>query len=237
MRVPSHRELSHERLGERFQTTISDYDTRRRVEILVDEFLSDWMIVGKSILDVGCGLGYFSKRLRDRGATVVACDIGPSLVEITRQRARCLAQVADALELVSQFGCGTFDVVVSSECIEHTPDPAEAVRQMAGVLKPGGFLALSTPNIIWQPVVRLSSALRIRPYEGYENFSSWSGLEKVFAGAGLTVLRRHGLHLFPFHFGLHRLSRWCDGHMQMLRGIMINICLLGRKTLEHNDRM
>ena len=50
-------------------------------------------------------------------------------------------------QLAGNFAPNQFDVVVSSECIEHTPDPAEAVRQMVLVLKPGGLLAISTPNL------------------------------------------------------------------------------------------
>ncbi len=43
-------------------------------------------------------------------------------------------------------GDGTFDSVFSCETIEHVPDPARAVRELARVLKPGGRLFLSTPN-------------------------------------------------------------------------------------------
>ena len=38
-----------------------------------------------------------------------------------------------------------------------------------------------------------------------------------------------GLHLFPFQFGMHGLSRWCDAHLQTFRLAMINICVLARK--------
>lgn len=228
-RKPTEREYCHERLGDDFERALSDYDTRRRVEVLVDGFLTDEMIAGRTVLDVGCGLGFFSRRLAQRGADVLACDIGPSLVEQTRERAGCRGEVADALSLVAHFGAGRFDVVVSSECIEHTPDPAEALRQMAGVLKPGGHLAVSTPNLLWYPAVRLATLLKVRPFDGHENFSTWPGMRRVLRRAGVRVVRRHGLHLFPFQLGLHRLSTWCDSHCQGLRGLMINICMLGRR--------
>ncbi len=229
-RRPTEREYCHERLGERFEEALSTYDTRRRVETLVDEFLPGDAIAGRTALDVGCGLGFFSERLAARGADVTACDIGPGLVEQTRRRVGCRAEVADALRLADHFGTGRFDVVVSSECIEHTPSPAEALRQMAAVLKPGGLLSVSTPNLLWLPVVRLATATKLRPFDGHENFSTWSFLRRTLEDAGVQVLRERGLHLFPFQLGMHALSRWCDGRAQALRGLMINLCILGRKA-------
>jgi 2-polyprenyl-3-methyl-5-hydroxy-6-metoxy-1,4-benzoquinol methylase len=229
-RQPDEKELSHDRLGDQFAKSLSEYDTGRRVEILIDTFLSDEMVRGKTTLDVGCGLGFFSERLVKRGADVIACDLGPTLVERTKQRAGCHAQVADALRLVEQFGENRFDLVVSSECIEHTPAPGEALRQMAGVLRPGGYLAVSTPNIIWYPVVRAATLFKLRPFDGFENFSSWVSVRKTLVDCGVDVVREYGLHLFPFQFGMHQASRWGDKHMQALRCIMINICILGRKS-------
>jgi 2-polyprenyl-3-methyl-5-hydroxy-6-metoxy-1,4-benzoquinol methylase len=229
VRVPTAKEYAHERLASRFETALSIYDTSRRVETLVDEFLTDEMVTGKDALDVGCGLGFLSQRLRERGANVIACDVGPTLVERTRQRVGCAGVVADVMRLTEQFGRDSFDLVVSSECIEHTPDPRVALWQMAAILKPGGYLAVSTPNLVWSPVVRAASALKLRPFDGHENFSTWRCVRKTLEGTSIEVLREQGLHLFPFQIGLHAVSTWCDRHLQIARGVMINICVLGRK--------
>lgn len=231
LREPDQKEYSHDRLGDRFEDALSEYDTVRRVETLIDSFLSDDMVRGKEVLDVGSGLGFFSERLVQRGADVVACDLGPNLVERTARRAGCKAQVADALRLTETFGTDRFDLVVSSECIEHTPDPEAALRQMAGVLKPGGYLAVSTPNVVWYPVVRAATLCKLRPFDGFENFSSWSGIRRTLESSAIEIVREQGLHLFPFQLGLNGVSRWCDRHLQRLKGAMINICVLGRKTI------
>ena len=55
---------------------------------------------------------------------------------------------------------------------EATRDPALAIAQMVAILRPGGYLSLSTPNLAWSPVVKLVTALGLRPYDGFENFSS-----------------------------------------------------------------
>jgi len=231
MRTPSKQEYCHELLGDRFEQALSVYDTQRRVELLIGEFLSEDMVREKKALDVGCGFGFFSAALQRRGAQVTACDIGQTLLERTRQRVGCKCELADALQLVQHFGNNCFDLIVSSECIEHTPAPADALRQMVAVLKPGGYLAVSTPNIIWSPVVKLATLAGLRPFDGYENFSSWKAIQKTLQANGVQIIRASGLHLFPFQLGLHRFSRWCDRHLQVAKGFMINICVLGRKEL------
>jgi len=233
-RRPHIQELTYERLGDRFADALSTYDTARRLDVLVDEFLAD-DLAGRHVLDVGCGLGFFSERLVQRGAIVTACDIGPGLVERTKKRAKCEAIVADALRLVETFGANRFDAVVSSECIEHTPAPLDALKQMIAVVKPGGVIAVSTPNRLWQPITRLASLLRLRPFDGYENFSTWRGMRQAFRDEGAEVIAERGLHLFPFQFGLHGLSTWCDGHLQVGRALMINVCVLARKRRDPAD--
>jgi 2-polyprenyl-3-methyl-5-hydroxy-6-metoxy-1,4-benzoquinol methylase len=230
MRQISDKELVHEKLGGRFAEALSDYDTGRRLDVLIGDFLRDVDLSGKRVLDVGTGLGFFAEALMARQAQVTAADIGETMLERLRTRLGCDCRQADALELVNRFGAASFDVVVSSECIEHTPSPREAVRQMARVLRPGGYLALSTPNLPWQPVVRTANRLRLRAFDGLENFSTFGSLRAVLQSEGMVVLREQGLHLFPFQLGFHSLSTWLDRHAQVLRGLMINICILARKT-------
>lgn len=228
-RTPDAAEYTHERLGDHFATAQSTYDTLRRVEVLVDEFLSDEMIVDRDVIDVGCGLGQFSSRLHRRGGNVLAVDLGPGLVERARASIGCRAEVADALALVEKFGTDRFDLVVSSECIEHTPDPAEALRQMARITRPGGYLSVSTPNVLWWPAVWLATVLKLRPFDGYENFTSWHAMRRILHEEGLEIVEERGVHLFPFQFRMHALSRWCDEKLQLLRPAMINMCVLARK--------
>lgn len=230
MREISRRELCHEELGDQFRVALSDYDTQRRVNVLIHEFLRDVDLSGKRAIDVGCGYGFFSRALRNRNANVVACDLGETLVKEASSYADCEGLQADCLELTNVVGESTFDVVVSSECIEHTPDPMKAVSQMAGVLKEGGLIAISTPNVVWYPVVRFATTLRLRPFNGLENFSTWRGLRSTLKKCGIEILQEKGLHLYPFQLPGHRLSTWLDNNMQVAKGLMINICILGRKT-------
>ena len=217
-------------MGDRFASALSAYDTERRVHVLIDEFLENESLHGKSVLDVGTGLGFFAEKLKNRGANVVAVDIGENLLRHVRQKVGCECLCVDALALVEHFGVNRFDVAVSSECIEHTPAPDEALKQMVRVVKPGGLISVSTPNVLWKPAVTAATALKLRPFEGYENFSTFGSIRRTLERSNAVVLREKGLHLFPFQLKFPRLSRWCDERLQSMRALMINLCVLARKN-------
>lgn len=222
-------DLAYDALFDDFQTALNDYDTQRRVEVLIDDFLREVDLTGKKALDVGCGLGFFSRQLKARGAMVTACDIAPKCVQHVQSLIDCEGLQADVMLLAETLAGRTFDLVVSSECVEHTPDPLVAVSEICKAVSPGGLLALSTPNRVWQPVVRAAQRLKLRRFDGYENFVTWNQLCGTVELSGLKILRREGLHLFPFQLGMHSLSRWLDRNAQWTAGAMINLCVLAKR--------
>jgi ubiquinone/menaquinone biosynthesis C-methylase UbiE len=131
-----------------------------------------------------------------RGARVTSLDIGLELLKVAQDKgAQALVQ-GDALYL--PFADGSFDVVISSECIEHTLDGGLAVREMLRVLKSGGYLALSCPNRFWRWAVVLATTVGLRPYGGIEEPPTWSLLEDWIEEAGGTTLHHAGVHALPF---------------------------------------
>ncbi|APT10454.1 MULTISPECIES: class I SAM-dependent methyltransferase [Mycobacterium] len=103
---------------------------------------------GNRVLDVGCGTGYFTRRIARAvhpGGSVVGIDPSQSMVDYAARRAPANAafQVASAEDL--PFSDQSFDVVVSSLAFHHFPVDrrADAVRQMFRVLRPGGRLCIA----------------------------------------------------------------------------------------------
>lgn len=216
--------LAHDRLVDEFDALMNEYDVKRRLEVLIDEFLQYEDLCGKLTLDAGSGTGHGSRRLSDKGAWVVSIDIGFNLVHRTRRRCKCAPTVASVLHL--PFADNTFDIVFSSEVIEHTPFPLIAAAELYRVLKPGGHMILSTPNWAWQLPVRLASALRLRPYDGFENFVKPARLRGVLEEAGCQIVKHKGIHLLPFQLSFAQsLLRRIDDYGHFLLPIMINQCL------------
>jgi ubiquinone biosynthesis O-methyltransferase len=218
------RMLAHDRLADRFDELMNEYDVTRRVDVLVHEFLAEVDLRGRRVLDAGCGTGRATAALAGRGADVVAIDLGERLVARTRRRCACRPLVGSVMVL--PFPDATFDVVLSTEVIEHVPDPALAVKEFARVLKPGGHLVLSTPNRLWQGPVRLASAIGLRPYDALENFLTPAELRASVDAAGLRTIEHRGIHLLPFQIRwIHPLLKYMDRFGARLLPLTVNQCL------------
>ena len=104
------------------------------------------LVEGKRVLDAGCGTGYGSELLARQGAAeVVGVDVDAEVIDAaSRSDQRATFAVADLRELPADLG--EFDVVVCFEVLEHIREPEVALDSLAGVLRPGGILAVSSPN-------------------------------------------------------------------------------------------
>jgi 2-polyprenyl-3-methyl-5-hydroxy-6-metoxy-1,4-benzoquinol methylase len=221
---------THERLAETFDAVMNPYDIQRRLEVLIDEMLADVDLAGLKVLEAGCGTGRGAERLKQRGASVTVLDLGPTLVQIAVGRTFGAGVVASVDSI--PFASSTFDIVFSTEVIEHTPDPLAAVAEMWRVLGPGGRLVISTPNHLWKFPVWFASKMRLRPYDGLENFLRPRDLrQSIQQLPGAQILAHRGIHLFPFQFTpLHGVLKRFDRFGTALLPVMINQAMLVRKV-------
>ena len=97
-------------------------------------------------LDVGCSTGYLARRLVDRGATVVGIDVNEAAAAEARQVCEQVL-VGDVETMELPFPEGSFDVVVCGDLIEHLRDPVAFLARVRPLLRPGGRLVLTPPNI------------------------------------------------------------------------------------------
>lgn len=190
------RQRFYDGIADEFDDVMNHYDLERRLEVVFDDLLGSVELKGALVLDAGCGTGEFSRAAQQRGARVVSVDIGPRLLARTRRKG--VEQVAAADVAALPFPDGTFDVVLSSECIEHTPSPRASMLELARVLRPGGRLAVTCPNRTWYWSCALADRLGIRHYKGLENWPGWSALRGWAAEGGVAVTTHRGVHLFPF---------------------------------------
>jgi SAM-dependent methyltransferase len=115
----------------------------RRVKMLSNHLRS-----GMGVLELGCGTGYFTRELARSGADIVAIDVSPELLEIAEadcpaENVRYEAQNACALTYPNDV----FDSVVGSSVLHHL-EINEALREIYRVLKPGGTIYFTEPNML-----------------------------------------------------------------------------------------
>jgi SAM-dependent methyltransferase len=98
---------------------------------------------GRSVLEAGCGAGPFTEVLLAAGARVFACDLSSAVeanYENNSQASDYFVCQADIRSL--PVAPAAFEAVVCLGVVQHTPDPEETIRALAGYLKPGGTLVI-----------------------------------------------------------------------------------------------
>jgi 2-polyprenyl-3-methyl-5-hydroxy-6-metoxy-1,4-benzoquinol methylase len=123
------------------------------------------------VLDVGCSTGYLAERLQQRGATVVGLDMDERSAELARRFCTDVL-VGDIETMELPFEAASFDAIVCGDLIEHMRDPQAMLARLRPLLRPGGRLALSTPNIAnW--------AMRLSLLFGRFRYTEWGILDKT----------------------------------------------------------
>lgn len=220
------RDYYFEKIGDNFDKWMSDYDVYRRV-VLISNYLGD-KGQGKSCLEIGCGTGKISEVISPRVGSLTVSDISEKLAKGvgTRLNVNWMQQDACSLSIPDD----SFDIVISSECIEHVPDPEKALSEMVRVLKPNGVLIVTTPNKIWYPVLWVAMKVGIRNFAGREIWLfPWRAAAVLKAG-GLININLDGCHLFPWQIPFaKKILPIFDKLGKILYPLMINFCVTGTK--------
>lgn len=115
---------------------------RRRVEMLTKHIKE-----GDTVLELGCGTGYFTREMLQTNAKIVAIDISPDLLDVAKstiQSENISFLEENAYQMT--FAENTFDSVVGSSVLHHL-EIEKAISEIYRVLKPDGIIAFTEPNM------------------------------------------------------------------------------------------
>jgi len=135
---------------------------KKKVNFLLESVISNFSGLPKGrILDLGCGDGDYARRLKDLGFDVIAGDIDIVRFKYNNEIEFKHCDITKEMP----FKDNTFDYVLLMEVVEHLRNPYTVISEINRVIKKGGSLIISTPNILC-----LKSRLRFM-FEGcYEYF-------------------------------------------------------------------
>lgn len=104
---------------------------------------------GDSILDVGCGPGFFALALADMGVEITGIDVSHCMIERARENVSEYSSNATFMVMDAQnlsFPDGMFDHVVSRNVLWNLTNPERAYHEFSRVLKPGGSIGILDGN-------------------------------------------------------------------------------------------
>lgn len=175
------------------------------------ELLGD--VQGKGILDLGCGQGWLTKELSDRGANVAGVDGSSVLID----RARSLYpeqsfQVFDLVKGLPDFG-SKFDIVVSHMVAMDLPEIDLLFSDVARALKPGGTFLFTLPHPCFFQMKSYQDEVGMwfKKLTGYlkrevwriDSFGDYNHYHRAISDY-VAALSRAGLFVFEFHEPPHR---------------------------------
>jgi len=164
---------------------------------------------GMRVLDVGCGVGDVSllaRSLVGPSGSVLGIDRSAESLELARRRAQssglrnvAFAQVSlEALDVM-----GPFDALVGRLILLYLPEPAQVLRRLLGLLRPGGLVVFQEMD--------MRSARAVPPSVLYARMGSW--LCTTFERAGVETQMGSLLHATFIQAGLPAPELHAAGHV------------------------
>ena len=126
-----------------WETPAGKHRFQRRVQMLSSNIKSNM-----NVLEVGCGIGLFTKEIARTESKVTAIDISEDLLEIARKKVIAsneIFKIENAYELA--FPDNFFDTIVGSSVLHHL-EIEKAIKEFYRVLKPEGGIFFTEPNML-----------------------------------------------------------------------------------------
>ncbi len=95
------------------------------------------------------------------------------------------------------FKNNKFETILSFETIEHLPNPEKFVKELHRILKPGGHLVLTMPNILWEPIHWIAAIFNIHHSEGPHRFIRHKKVKKWLKENHFKILKQKTFILIP----------------------------------------
>ncbi len=165
-------------------------------------------LLGKKIIDVGCGGGILAESLDQAGAEVTGIDACDALLEVAKlhqlESGTNVDYLSVSIEDISRSHPEAFDGLTCLEMLEHVNDPASVVQACAQLVKPGGDLFFSTlnrnPKSWLFAILGAEYLFKLLPRHTHDfrKFIRPAELCTWIRDAGLIVNDLTGMHYNPF---------------------------------------
>lgn len=159
----------------------------------VNKMISDCVVPGSALFDLGCGNGSVANHMSTKGYAVTGVDISDSGIAHAKSVFPHLSlhQASVYDRLADRFG--QFPLVYSLEVVEHLYAPRDYVRTLHDLIAPGGHAVLSTPyhgywkNLVMAATGKMDAHFTALWDNGHIKFWSVETLTQLLGEVGLKV--------------------------------------------------
>ena len=185
-------------------------DTNRSKIAIAERLMSSYDFSGKSVLEYGCGGGYFTIWMAKRGAHVTAIERNPHAIggvnfyaakEGLADRVRVVEGDAerDTIE-------GQYDFIFAKDLVEHLEDDSPFFRRLGAQLRRGGRTYLATQND--HSLNYLLEGSYERLYRGNAQWYGWDRTHRRFYNAPRLARQMRAVGIVPERWGSSYLFPW-----------------------------
>lgn len=187
-------------------TELSKSVSRANAEQRVTQLLLDANVKQDQWLDVGCATGEFISEARHMVKEVYGVELSAYAVNIAKERGIEGISVGDFLD--TEWDHNKFDLISMWDVIEHLPDPVSNLKRAFQLIKPGGYLVLSTGDITSITARLFGRFWHLMTPPEHQYFFSPSTIKRMlnFCRFDLVSIRHNGKRV-PLDFMLQKVSR------------------------------
>ncbi|XP_011877146.1 PREDICTED: hexaprenyldihydroxybenzoate methyltransferase, mitochondrial-like [Vollenhovia emeryi] len=171
---------------------------------------SNLPLKGIKIVDVGCGGGILAEALAEAGAQVTGIDASAELINIAKEHVKLNPEISERVNYIQttveefvQKEKETYDVVISSEVLEHTEDPQLFLKECVKTVKPGKSIFITTINktlkSFWSTIVLNEYVFKVIPRGTHQwnKFIAPQEVQRILKNYGCETKLIRGANLNP----------------------------------------
>ena len=171
------------------------------------------------VLDIcartGNGTLYFAQHGKIRSG--VCAEVSQKFHQIGQQRLReAGVRNVEWIQLKDYklpFEHNEFDTILCFETVEHFSEPERLVAELSRVIKPGGVMILTTPNVLWEPIHAICAITGLHHSEGPHRFVRYARLIEMINGSGFKIDKSETNVLVPGGPKLLiKVGDWIEAH-------------------------